>query len=164
MKKTNLGQTVSILANIGVISSIIFLGMEVRDNATQARVATTANVAEMISTWRYKISDDPALAAIYTTGLADYHSLSDIDKARFEQLMKAFLTTVTIAIRGRDAGLVPLTPELERRSLEGRVFMHLDFPGFRQWWEVTDKRDLVVDQISLVNELARIRSQNRLSE
>ena len=111
------------------------------------------NIEEMIE--RHVL----ATQNIVATGPTVFHR-----QQRSEQLMKAFLTTVTIAIRGRDAGLVPLTPELERRSLEGRVFMHLDFPGFRQWWEVTDKRDLVVDQISLVNELARIRAQNRLSE
>ncbi len=41
MKKLDLGQTISILANVGVIAGIIFLGLELRQNneflATQAR-------------------------------------------------------------------------------------------------------------------------------
>ena len=32
MKKLDLGQTVSILANLGVIAGIVFLGIEIRQN------------------------------------------------------------------------------------------------------------------------------------
>ena len=32
MKKLDLGQTITILANIGVIAGIVFLGLEIRQN------------------------------------------------------------------------------------------------------------------------------------
>ena len=42
MKKIDLGQTISILANVGVIAGIVFLGFELRQNnalmAADARV------------------------------------------------------------------------------------------------------------------------------
>ena len=57
MKKIDLGQTVSVLANIGVIAGIIFLGVELRQNnelmEAEARAASNARVldiAEMVST------------------------------------------------------------------------------------------------------------------
>jgi hypothetical protein len=40
MKKIDLGQTITILANIGVIASLVFLGMQVRQEAAASRAAT----------------------------------------------------------------------------------------------------------------------------
>jgi hypothetical protein len=58
MKKIDLGQTITILANTGVIASLIFLGMQVRLEAAASRAATfqqlksswvQANLAEATS-------------------------------------------------------------------------------------------------------------------
>ena len=47
MKKIDFGQTISILANVGVIAGIVFLGIELRQNnelmAAQARQASFEN-------------------------------------------------------------------------------------------------------------------------
>jgi len=40
MKKIDLGQTITILANLGVIASLVFLGMQVRQEAAASRAAT----------------------------------------------------------------------------------------------------------------------------
>ena len=164
MKKLELSQIVGILANLGVIASIIFLGMEVRGNATQARVSALQNMTGQLVGWRYRITADPSLAAIYVAGLDDYYGLEQPDKVRFEMLMTSLLGVVAAAIQARDAGLVSLTPELQSRSLEGRIFRHLDYPGFRQWWETVDKRDIPTTMRALVDELNEVRAREMSSE
>ena len=49
MKKIDFGQTVSILANIGVIAGIIFLAIEVQQNNTLMRAQTRSDIARDIS-------------------------------------------------------------------------------------------------------------------
>ena len=164
MKNINFGQTVSILANAGVIASIIFLAVEVRDNAAQARISTAQNTTELWNNWRYRITDDSALAEIYRVGLADFHSLSESDKLRFDNLMKANIAVVISTITAQDAGLSTLDTELARVRQGDRLAMHFDYPGFRAWWQITDKRDIPVQAIPLLDEALRIRAQNRLPE
>ena len=56
MKKLDLGQTLGILANVGVIAGIVFLGFELRQNnqlmeaeSRAARAERTTTLAEMVS-------------------------------------------------------------------------------------------------------------------
>ncbi len=49
MKKLDLGQTISILANIGVIAGIVFLGFELRQNNVQLASQSRMNFYEMRS-------------------------------------------------------------------------------------------------------------------
>ena len=46
MKKFNLGQSIAILANIGVIASLIFVGVQVQQAATEARSATVLQLKD----------------------------------------------------------------------------------------------------------------------
>ena len=64
MKKLDLSQTVSILANIGVIAGIVFLGIELRqNNELMAAEARFNNMS--LSTQAFAISSQPDIAAIY---------------------------------------------------------------------------------------------------
>ena len=46
MKKVDLGQTISILANLGVIASLIFVGIQVQQGATATRSATVLQLKD----------------------------------------------------------------------------------------------------------------------
>ena len=64
MKKIDLGQTISILANLGVIAGIVFLGIELRQNnelmAAQARQASFENNRQFAE----NLFENPSLAEI----------------------------------------------------------------------------------------------------
>jgi hypothetical protein len=46
MKKIDLGQTIAILANLGVIASLIFVGVQVQQGATATRSATVLQIKD----------------------------------------------------------------------------------------------------------------------
>lgn len=46
MQKMNIGQSISILANIGVIAGIIFLGYELRQNTYAIRGTTVHGISD----------------------------------------------------------------------------------------------------------------------
>ena len=47
MKKPDLGQTISILANVGVIAGIVFLGFELRQNQQMMMAQTRNEIARL---------------------------------------------------------------------------------------------------------------------
>ena len=142
MKKLDLGQTISIVANIGVIASIIFLGIELRESNTQARISTTQESVAQGSAWREMIASDDVLLDLYVRGLKDYEHLSEIEQQQFDLLMQSFMTKTSVSLSARSVGLIGLNPDFEERAIEGALLRMLDQPGFRQWWTTADLRGI----------------------
>jgi len=160
LKKIGLGQSISIVANVGVIASIIFLGLELRDNTIQARIATTRDSATSRTDLWELIAADDALASIYMRGLVDFDQLSPTEQTQFDLVMRSLLTKIYISMLAREAGLINLNPELEQRVLEGNIFRMLDHPGFREWWETADRRGLSPDLTGILDELNAYRVES----
>jgi len=66
MKKIDLGQTITILANLGIIAGIAFLAIEVQQNNDQLRIQARQNVYEMqAEIQRNFFRNDGGLADLY---------------------------------------------------------------------------------------------------
>ena len=157
MKRINLGQTVSTLANVGIVASIIFLAMEVRDNATQTRVDSVQVIVGQFVVWQAQIANNDALAEIYTTGLADFDQLSETEKTHFDSLMRSYLNIVGQAISARGEGVIIPDVPIQGRAVEGGLSRHLDQPGFRQWWSTADQRDIIGSVVEMIDDLESLR-------
>ncbi len=83
MKKIDLGQTIMIIANVGVIASIVFLGFEIRQTQLAMRSqAFQARALDAIA-WDFEIAKDENLRKIQNqmdTGEFDLSSLSEAEK------------------------------------------------------------------------------------
>lgn len=154
MKNIDIPQIVSILANVGVIASIVFLGLEVRNSSTQAQIATTQEVVAQRSDWRELLAADGELADIYMRGLQDFRGLSPLEQERFDLLMRSFLHKISVAITARSAELLRGYPDPSRRVIEGELARLLDEPGFRQWWAIVDRRAIVDGVATMIDELS----------
>jgi hypothetical protein len=157
LKKINLGQTVSTLANVGIVASIIFLAMEVRDNATQTRVDSVQVIVGQFVAWQAQIADNDALAEIYTTGLADFDQLSETEKTRFDSLMRSYLNIVGQAMAARGEGVIIPDVPIQGRAVEGGLSRHLDQPGFRRWWATADQRDIIGSVVEIIDHMESLR-------
>jgi len=142
MKKMDFGQSLTILANIGVIFGIGFLAIEIRDSANHAsNEALQTSVAQFVD-WHHQIASDPALAQIYSAGRKDYSGLSEIEQQRFDALMRALFHSVAVFIDSRAAVIVADLAPLCERTGEGYFQELLEQPGFRQWLSTVDRRAL----------------------
>ncbi len=158
MKKIDLGQAVTILANVGVLAGIVFLGIEIRDTNTQAQIATLIDVTDQFAGWKEFIAADGELSEIYARGMADFDQLSPLEHTRFDLMMKAALLRYSGAVLARDAGLLnPDFGELEGRVVEGELLHMLDQPGFRQWWSAVDRLGMSPSILEIVDELEALR-------
>jgi len=157
MKKIDLGQTINTVANIGVIAGIAFLAVEIRDNSTQARIATTQESVAQRTEWRDSIVSNDVLTDLYFRGLEDYERLSVIEQQRFDMLMQSFMFKMSVSITARNAGLVGIGPSIEERSIESDLLRMLEQPGFRQWWNNADLRGIPRTVRRMTEELAEYR-------
>jgi len=163
LRTLDFGRSIAVLANLGVIASLIFLAIEIRDSSIQARIATTQEVVAQRTQWRELIAADETLSDIYRRGLEDYQGLSPTEQIRFGVLMESFMFKLSaniqardaslVGLKARDASLVGLNPDFEARSLEGDLLRMLDRPGFRQWWLAADRRGIPSNVVRMAEEL-----------
>ena len=65
MKKIDIGQTIGILANVGVIAGIIFLGLELRQNSAAAQLQAAQSYVSLSHELDFRIVDDPSLINLF---------------------------------------------------------------------------------------------------
>jgi hypothetical protein len=81
MKKLDLGQTVSIVANLGVIAGIAFLAIEINQANQLARSQTRSEISSSLTTLVQELASDPELAALWVYA-DDPDSLSESENAQ----------------------------------------------------------------------------------
>ena len=62
MKKIDLGQTIAVLANIGVLAGILFLAYEMRQNTVATRLASAESLSAAVSSTELTVAANPELA------------------------------------------------------------------------------------------------------
>jgi len=65
MKRTDLGQTINTLANIGVISGIVFLAFQVQQNSRLLSSQATLNLLQNRTAGMTSVSESPEVAAFW---------------------------------------------------------------------------------------------------
>lgn len=65
MKNSNLSETLHLLANLGVIAGIVFLGVELRQNNELMEMEARAILTENLQDGWYQVSSDPGLVELF---------------------------------------------------------------------------------------------------
>ena len=130
MKKIELGQAIAIVANVGVIAGIVFLGIEIRNANTHARTSTILSVIELQSDWLYELSLDEESSEIYLKGMAGFDALSPEERGRFDLLIRSYLMRLESGRQAQSFGLGPEGSTFEERIVTDLVSKH----GFIEWW------------------------------
>jgi hypothetical protein len=149
MKKIDLGQSLSILANVGVLIGIVFLAIEVRDSNVQARVVNTIAFVGQSTDWLLNVANDPDSSRVYVRGMSNYAELSDEDKVRFDFIMRAILGRYSASTAASSADLGVGGYGFEAQNI--RIFFEQE--GFRQWWAAMDRRSLPLHMVRLVEQI-----------
>ena len=81
MNKIDLAQTISILANIGVIARIVFLAIEVRSASNANQLQSAYVGAEGFNQMNLLLAANPDLSRIFVVGMDDPDRLSNTEAA-----------------------------------------------------------------------------------
>ena len=97
MKKLDLGQTITILANLGVIAGIVFLGLELRQtqSAMQAQAYQTRALDGIA--WNFEIAKDENLRRVQSSldsGIVNLGALEQDDRQIAVYLLDLIKTDV----------------------------------------------------------------------
>jgi hypothetical protein len=133
MKKLDLSQTIAVLANVGVIAGIVFLGLELRQNNKLLRAQAGYNLYLNRAEGRNEMFGDPEIAELVVRAESG-EPLSLVDarrlRARTERTFLAWQWEFGQWVDGNLAeGELPI--ESYRRTLKGER----DIPGSREIWE-----------------------------
>jgi hypothetical protein len=106
MKKIDLGQTITILANIGVILGIVFLAVELSQNNEELASQTRANIYQMRADLQTDyINNVGGIADIYTK-LQSGEALSVTESNRLNSRRAHVLRTLEYMFHEDEAGTV----------------------------------------------------------
>jgi hypothetical protein len=132
MKKIDLGQAFTILANVGVIIGIVFLAIEIR----HASDATRLQTIESVSAGWFQLNDaivrDPQVARVWVVGLYNPSALSDTEAIQFSMYLRMFTNQVRRVVQHHDLGLVP---DIEFQTALRQLATIIETPGGRLFRE-----------------------------
>ena len=132
------GAIAELLGALGVIISLAYLSVQIRQNTKQIgehsrelRIAALDAIASSFSRFRDPLIRDPELAALWLKGIEDYDALDPVEQVRigrlFQELFFAHQNTWTRYIEGA-------TAEAVWRDQAGAIAANLRHPGIRTWW------------------------------
>lgn len=130
MRKLDLGQTIAIFANIGVIVGLIFLALEVRHSRTATELQTIADVTGGWITLNNLIASDTETTRVWITGLYRPEALSTVEAAQFSMHLRMFANQVSRVGQHYERGLVA---EEDYQLAVAQFTSLIETPGGRKW-------------------------------
>ncbi len=130
MTLTDLASLTQIVGGIGVFASLIFVGIQIRENSKAVRSATAQAVHDNYAGWYMAVGGDAVALATSTKGFADLTSLSAAEKAQFVCIYMAFLSHCQNAFHQWKQG--HLSDDLW--ACWDTLMMNLNTPGGAEFW------------------------------
>lgn len=120
------GAIAELAGALGVVTSLAYLGLQIRQNTRSSHTATYRSLKQEIQQFRAMLGSDPEVARIYRDGLRDFRSLNEDDQWRFGAMMQHLSSSFEDYFRLRgDSIMHDLSDEI--RWVAAR-------PGARDWW------------------------------
>ncbi len=131
MTISELGGLGEFLSSIAVLTTLIFLVIQLRQNAklmrrANARLASDANSRTLVALL------DEGVSELFIKGLNSLESLSEVERYRFDNAFANWLYACEEAFIDQREGMFP-TDQFVR--YENAVPGYLTTPGGKQWWE-----------------------------
>ena len=131
MTLAEISQISQTLGSAAVVASLIFVGVQLRQNTKATRASSHHAVSEALNRVNLLWARNSEAARIWLSGLSDRRALSPEDRWRFDSMMRAYLhvceTMYTQADLGAgDAGIVIA----EENGIKA-VFLS---DGVKEWW------------------------------
>lgn len=126
MKKIDLGQAISIFANVGVIAGIVFLGIELRQNNELSRAEAQRARAAIVSENFRSVTENPEIASVLLRD-SQGDSLTDLELFQARSFWLSTLTTAELIYAQSIPSELPRTVQRLRRFSS-------TYPEYRKVW------------------------------
>ena len=117
---------------LGVIGSLVFVGLEIRQNTLASRAAAIQESTNVARQQVQMYALDPEANRIEMIGREDLSQLNPEEAARFRWMMVSFFWGMQGLHRQWDLGMLP---DEEWQSWNSVICLNLANPGTREVWE-----------------------------
>lgn len=120
-----------VVSAIGVIVSLIYVGLQLRQNNKNLRIATQHAITDSIGQ-TYRNLQTPGVAKLFLIGIKNFNDLEGERSLQFSGLMGEIYRNY------EDIFVQWINKALDENSWKGQRSAMLDIlsqPGSRQWWE-----------------------------
>ncbi len=132
-----LQETAQVLGGIGVIASLIYVAIQIRNNARAVRAATFLQISHTQTSALYNMASNIDLAELIVRGGNDFAALKGLDQARFRFHAMFVLTFNQNAYFQHKIGTLTSS---DWDSFSGDLVSYLDMRGAREAWPTYRKR------------------------
>ena len=138
VKLSDAASWAEIVSALGLVISLIYVGIQVTDNTSAMRSETSSNASTELTDWYTHISADPALIDIWLRGVTDPETLDEQQSLRF-----IFLVHIVMLQFQNNFYLV------EEGTLDEKMLSAINntlatirgTPGFKMYWSL--RRELL---------------------
>jgi hypothetical protein len=131
MSLQDLGNIGEFVAAIGVIVSLIYLAVQIRQNTRTVRAAAFQQVVDSLADFTSSLSRDRELIEIVIKGNADFDSLDEVERTRFDfAFISFFRRAENVVVQTEYGTLSADTWTGFRETLKSS----LRAPGLFEWW------------------------------
>jgi len=117
---------------IGVVATLAYLAVQIRQNTGATRAASHLAIIEALNQGNLAQAQDAELAQIWVSGLKDRGVLTETERQRFDSLCLAYFHVFDSLWYSAKVG----TAERDLLLSEEKGFVYLmDSPGVYDWWE-----------------------------
>jgi hypothetical protein len=117
---------------LGVIFTLGYLAVQIRQNTASVRVSTTQALLEATASFSDLCASDEQLGRVFVNGVENYISLSDHEKIRFHFLMMGYFRRIENFYQQEKSGYLPAKDFLGIRINFLGVLVQ---PGTQAWWK-----------------------------
>jgi len=137
MSLQDLGNIGEFIGAIGVVASLIYLALQIRQNTKAVRRTAHISAVDAFNNFNSLIAQSPEVARIGRIGMLDPGKLNEDERVRFERLMSIVITNLeNLFFQHRD-GLL----EAERwEAYEAILRDFVSFPIFPSYWQQARRR------------------------
>jgi hypothetical protein len=129
-----IGALADLASAIGVIFTLAYLALQVRQNTRALRAESQRALFENGMATSLQLAQDEQLARLFLKGLQDFHALSEEERTRFSFLMGNLIGQGAVAHGSHAYGVYD---RALLTALPGSRFLRT--PGGAEWWRVFSK-------------------------
>lgn len=130
-----IGAIAETIASVGVVISLVYLGVQIRNQTAETKLATGNELANQLNNVYATISDNADLAALFYNGANDFISLSPAQRVQLSAYLNRQFRIVEATFHQHGQGRIETTLWT---GLDQAIRDLCRYPGIKQWWKTRE--------------------------
>ena len=132
-----LQETLQILGGIGVIASMIYVAIQIRNNGRATRAATFQQLSSSMANGWLTVASNPEMVSLMLRGSDDFDALDRVEKARMRFFIMGYARNFENAFFQHKIGTLK---NKDWVGISADIHIIFSMPGTRKIWQLVKNR------------------------